>query len=265
MNPINTNQLTITQAAAQGEHGRKARSLLLAATLVALGMMFAPYLLAFFFGGRVGMAMYQINTVLLYPLRLFITFVHESGHALAALLTGNQVASLAVSPNGEGVTMTTQNFFSAWVIDSAGYLGTALFGAAMLQVGRLRKLQAPGRTALYFASAALTIITLLWGWHDPFTMLVGFGLAGTCFALGRFLRPAAANFAAAFIAVQCGLNAISDIGILLSLTTGGEMKNDAGNMAKMYALPATLWGALWAITALVILCVGLRSYWKATK
>ena len=265
MNPINSNPLTITQAATQGDHGRRARNLLLAATLVTLGMMLAPYLLALCFGGRVGMTMYQINAVLLYPLRLFITFVHESGHALAALLTGNQVASLAVSPNGEGVTMTTQNFFSAWVIDSAGYLGTAVFGAAMLQVGRLKKLQAPGRAALYFASATLALLTLLWGWHDLFTLLVGFGLAAACFAMARFLRPAAANFAAAFIAVQCSLNAVSDIRILLSLTTTGSMENDAGNMAKMYGLPATLWGILWAGAALVILFVGLRSYWRATK
>ncbi len=263
----NENPLTLinTTDAGRGEHGRKARNLLLGATLAALALMFAPFVLGYVFGANVGLTMYRINTVLLYPLRLFITFVHESGHALAALLTGNHVASLAIKPNGEGVTMATQNFLSAWVIDSAGYLGTAIFGAVMLQVGRLRKLQAPGRTALYFASAALALITLLWGWHDPFTLAVGFGLSAACFALARFLSPAAANFAAAFIAVQCSLNAISDIGILLSLTTGGEMQNDAGNMAKTYALPATLWGAIWAATALIVLVIGLRSYWRATK
>ena len=262
---MNENSLTIKPDTKTAGHGRKARNLLLAATLVALAMLFAPYLLASAFGANVGLTAYRINGILLYPLRLFITFVHESGHAVAALVTGNQVRSLAVSPNGEGVTMATQNLLSAWMIDSAGYLGTAIFGAAMLQVGRLRKVQNPGRAALYFASGALLGVTLLWGWHDLFTLAVGFGLSGVCFALARFLSPAAANFAAAFLAVQCGLNAISDIGILLSLTTGGEMQNDAGNMAKTYGLPATLWGALWAITALVVLCIGLRSYWKATK
>ena len=265
-NPLTlTNNTLAVNAAARGEHGRRARNMLLAATLVALGLMFAPFVLALLFGQNAGLIMREINAVLLYPLRLFITFVHESGHALAALLTGNHVASLRVMPNGEGVTMATQNLLSAWIIDSAGYLGTAIFGAVMLQVGRLRKLQAPGRAALYFASAALLIITLLWGWHDLFTLAVGFGMAGLCFALARFLSPAAANFAAAFLAVQCSLNAISDIGILLSLTTGGEMQNDAGNMAKTYALPATLWAALWATAALIVLCVGLRSYWRATK
>src|SRR3989442_3512458 len=29
-----------------------------------------------------------------YPFRLFVTFIHEGGHALAALLTGNSVRSL---------------------------------------------------------------------------------------------------------------------------------------------------------------------------
>ena len=261
----NENSLTLQNSSARGEHGRRARNLLLAASLVALGMMFAPFLLGFLFGANAALMMRQVNQIALYPLRLFITFVHESGHAMAALLTGNRVVSLQIMPNGEGVTMASQNVVSAWIIDSAGYVGTAIFGAIMLQVGRLRKLQAPGKTALYFAAAALLAITLLWGWHDPFTLAVGFGLAGTCFALARFLPSAAANFAAAFLAIQCGLNSLSDIGILLSLTTGGEMQNDAGNMAKTYLLPATLWAALWAISALLILAVGLRSYWRATK
>ena len=260
------NPLTLQNvSAANRDAGRRARNLLFAATLAALGLMFAPYLLGFLFGGNAALTMYRVNQVLLYPLRLFITFVHESGHALAALLTGNQVASLRVMPNGEGVTMATQNVATAWLIDSAGYLGAAVFGAIMLQVGRLRRLQSPGKAALNFAAVALLGITLLWGWRDLFTLIVGFGLAGMCFAMARFLKPAAANFAAAFLAIQCSLNSLSDIGILLSLTTGGEMQNDAGNMAKTYLLPATLWAVLWAAAALIVLAVGLCSYWRATK
>ncbi len=33
--------------------------------------------------------------VLTYPFRIFVTFIHEGGHAIAALLTGNSVGSRA--------------------------------------------------------------------------------------------------------------------------------------------------------------------------
>jgi len=40
--------------------------------------------------------------VLSYPFRIFVTFIHEGGHALAALVTGNSVQSLSVAMNGSG-------------------------------------------------------------------------------------------------------------------------------------------------------------------
>ena len=46
--------------------------------------------------------------VLTYPFRLFVTFIHEGGHALAALVTGNSVESLSIATNASGETYTTQ-------------------------------------------------------------------------------------------------------------------------------------------------------------
>src|SRR5438105_7970958 len=72
-------------------------------------------------------------SVLSYPFTLFVTFIHEGGHALAALLTGNSVQSLSVSTNGTGETYTTQGgTFSQMFVSSAGYLGAMAFGAVLL-------------------------------------------------------------------------------------------------------------------------------------
>src|SRR3954452_21654484 len=68
--------------------------------------------------------------VLTYPFRIFVTFIHEGGHALAALLTGNSVSSLTIAMNGNGETYTTHGgLFSQMLISSAGYLGAMSFGA----------------------------------------------------------------------------------------------------------------------------------------
>src|SRR5205814_9881083 len=62
--------------------------------------------------------------ILSYPFRIFVTFIHEAGHAIAALLTGNSVQSLSVAMTGSGETYTTQGgVMSQMIGSSAGYVG----------------------------------------------------------------------------------------------------------------------------------------------
>src|ERR1051326_153285 len=70
---------------------------------------------------------------LTYPFRIFVTFIHEGGHALAALLTGNSVAGLSVAMNASSETYHTQGgVMSQMFVSSAGYLGAMAFGALLL-------------------------------------------------------------------------------------------------------------------------------------
>src|SRR5512138_2080710 len=70
--------------------------------------------------------------VVLYPLRLFVTLVHEGAHALATVLTGGSVDSITIWPSGSGLTMSVGG--SPVLVLMAGYLGTALAGAGCLWV-----------------------------------------------------------------------------------------------------------------------------------
>lgn len=230
---------------------RDTRRALLLATVITMALWFVPY-----------------SNILLYPLRLFITFIHESGHAVASMLAGGSVVSLTVFPNGEGVTYTRDNPLMAWLTISGGYLGTAVFGALMLQVGRITRWQNAGRAALYAVSGFVLLATLFWA-HNPFissglfTLLVGVILAAGLFALARFTSAKVADFAASFLAVQCGLNALGDLRILFELTTTRGGDNDAVFMAQHYLLPPVFWAVLWAGMAVVILGASLWGYLRA--
>ena len=99
----------------------QARTLLFAA-LLTIALWFIPY-----------------ANIVTYPFRLFVTFIHEGGHAIASLLTGNAVRSLTVAPNASGLTetyMTNAGLFTQTVISSAGYIGAMLFGALLLVLVR---------------------------------------------------------------------------------------------------------------------------------
>src|SRR6266849_3076592 len=136
-----------------------------------------------------------------YPFRLFVTFIHEGGHAVAALLTGNSVQSLSVAMNASGETYTTQGgLFSQMFIASAGYLGSMAFGALLLVL--IRKAIA---ARVVLAGSALLVfgLTLIFGLIKPivaggalsgipFTLVVGVLLSVGLFAVARFASPAVA-------------------------------------------------------------------------
>src|SRR5215203_1307600 len=90
--------------------------LLIIATLVTVALWFIPY-----------------ADYLVYPIRLFVTFIHESSHALIAVLTGGSVQSLTIATDGSGeVYSASSNMVGELLTSSAGYLGTTAFGVLML-------------------------------------------------------------------------------------------------------------------------------------
>ena len=75
-----------------------------------------------------------------------------------------------------------------------------------------------------------------------------------------------ARFALSFLAVQCMLNALSDLRWLFWLSVSGSERTDAQNMAvATYGIvPAVVWSILWAVIAFVILIGALRLYYVTT-
>src|ERR1041385_6621890 len=109
---------------------------------------------------------------LTYPFRIFVTFIHEGGHALAALLTGNSVSSLSVALNASGETYTTSGgLISEVFISSAGYLGAMAFGALLLIL--IRKAVA-ARIVLLGSAIYVFTLTMIFGLIKPLFWLSGF-------------------------------------------------------------------------------------------
>src|SRR3954467_5103644 len=123
--------------------------------------------------------------ILTYPFRIFVTFIHEGGHAIAALLTGNSVSSMSVSPNASGETYTTYGgLFSEVLISSAGYIGAMSFGALLLVLIR-KTIQA--RIVLLASGLFIFALTMIFGFIKPLWSFSG--LAGIPFTVlaGLFL------------------------------------------------------------------------------
>jgi Peptidase M50B-like len=209
--------------------------------------------------------------ILNYPFRLFVTFIHEGGHAIAAVLTGNSVQSLSVAMNASGETYTTQGgVFSQMFIASAGYLGSMAFGALLLILIRR---SVASRIVLAGSSVLVLALTLIFGlfkplvaggaWSGiPFTLITGVMLAVGLFAVARFATARVAAFFVSFLAVQCLLNALLDLKTVFFLSSpfAATVPTDAVNMANATGLPAIFWTILWIAVAFGMLWFVMRLY-----
>jgi len=211
--------------------------------------------------------------VLSYPFRIFVTFIHEGGHAIAALVTGNSVQSLSVAMNGSGETYTTQGgLFSQMLVSSAGYIGAMTYGALLLVLIRrsvAARLVLVGSAAVVFALTTIfgvikPIMAGTWGSLGglPFTLLAGVLISAGLFAVARFASARVATFLVSFLAVQCVLNALLDLKTVFFLSSpfATTVPTDALNMANATGVPAIVWSIVWISLSILILAVTVRQY-----
>lgn len=209
--------------------------------------------------------------VLTYPFRIFVTFIHEGGHAIAALLTGNTVDYLNVAPNASGETYSTHGgLLSQIFISSAGYLGAMGFGALLLVL--IRKAIA-ARIVLLSSAVLIFGLTMIYGLFKPlysfnglsgipFTLAAGIVIAAGLVLIARFASARVATFFVSFLAVQCVLNALFDLKTVFFLASpfAPAVPTDAVNMARVTGIPAILWAGVWIVLALGILWLVMRLY-----
>ncbi len=189
---------------------------------------------------------------ILYPFRLFVTFVHESGHGLAALITGGEFNRFIVSPDGSGMALTSGG--ARALILPAGYLGAALFGALLFYVANT--LPFP-RTISVVLAVGLAAITLLFTPLASTAWLIGLGSALALGALGRLAQRSVNLLVLNILAILTGLNAVLDLVGLVTFPGAamGDIVNDAAAFSRevMPLIPGVVWAILWALVAVAML------------
>jgi hypothetical protein len=188
----------------------------------------------------------------MYPLRLFVTFVHESAHGLAAILSGGEFRTLTVMADGSGVATTAGG--SRALILPAGYLGAALFGAGLfVAANRVRRV----RIVSAALAALLVGLTILYTPLFSTGFLVGLGFAAVLGLLAWKASEDVNRLVLMALAVVVGLNAVLDLTTLVSNSgiAMGAVRNDAAAFsAEVFSLiPGAVWALCWAGLAIALL------------
>ncbi len=198
--------------------------------------------------------------LVLYPLTLFNTHVHELCHAIAALLTGGVPEHILVSADGSGVTPVRGGLML--VVASAGYVGSAVVGGAIIAFSRDEKSSRRVLGTLGWVLAS-SLVLLVRG--DVVGFVWGVIWASLCILGAKFSRGDASVFVARFLGLQLGLTALQALAVLLNLSVSTEAMSDAKILQGQTLVPAIVWALGWATCAVVALGLGLRSAWRGRE
>jgi hypothetical protein len=195
------------------------------------------------------------NTWPLYPFKLLVVLMHESGHAAATLLVGGSVDRIAVDPNQGGVTFSrySPSLLREIVISSAGYVGSTVSGCVLLWVAARAK---EGRWPLIALAGWCGLVTVLYV-RDGFTLVFVGGCALALGLVARFGPAWLRRGLLVFLAVFSCSYALYDIRDDLFHLAGSGI-SDADALARATFIPAIVWAVAWGALSLLLVALTLR-------
>lgn len=217
--------------------GSRADGGILLASLLALALSFFPW-----------------GTYFLYPFKLFTTWVHECGHAVAAtlmgFLVGGGVDRLTIHYDTSGLAHYALGSSSRLIralVASSGYMGASLVGCLLLWAART---SVPARWVFWSLGAMMVLSVLFWVrnfFGVVAVLLMAASLIGISGGLsggysGR-INTKWLQFGLQFLAVQTALQALFDIRVLFGLSS--STASDAKTLEEVFFLPAPVWALTW--------------------
>jgi hypothetical protein len=188
---------------------------------------------------------------LAYPFRLLSTFVHELSHGAAAIATGGDFDRFVVNPDLSGLAWSAGG--TRWIVASAGYVGSALFGTLLLMLGRVL----PARTLLFALGLALALLCVFFV-RNAFGAVTGLALAAALMLASVYVRGLWSEGLLLVLALQLLLDGFSSMIDLFWLSAHGRTHTDAHTLAQLSGLPAPAWAVIWGVVSAVLSLAALR-------
>jgi hypothetical protein len=190
-------------------------------------------------------------TLAIYPLKIFVVFMHELSHATAGVLTGGHVDRITLNAQQGGATYVSGG--NGFLMLSAGYLGSLLWGLILLLAANARPRTA--RAVLAALACVILIATVALvrsAFGFGFGLLFGFALL----IASRRLRPGGVVATLTVLGMTSALYALLDIRDDILMRPG--LPSDAHMLAQATGIPTLVWGFLWGAIAIAACWTILR-------
>lgn len=183
------------------------------------------------------------NTPFVYPIKVFVVFLHEISHGMAAVATGGSIQRITLSPYLGGACYCPGG--NALITLSSGYLGSLAWGGLILEAGRRAGRRADRVVAgLGGGTIVLTVLFVRGAFGVGFGLLFGLGLI----LAARRLAPERNRIVLDALGLTSALYAILDI--KSDVLDRPHLRSDAYMLAELTGIPTLAWGILWIAAAL---------------
>jgi hypothetical protein len=199
----------------------------------------------------------NINTgrYVLYPFRIFSTWIHEMCHGMAAILSGGGIRRLKIYNDGSGMAWTTGGHLG--FVASAGYPGTSVVGCLLLLFRRTTLGPTIGTIGLGVALvlSCIFLVRNLFGG----LFLTGEGLV--LIGCGWLLPATLLDHLFAFLAAVICLNSVQNIDYLFGASqgyvNGAVLNTDAHTVAENWGGDYRMWAWIWFSLSIFLFLVGI--------
>lgn len=196
------------------------------------------------------------DTVIIFPLKIFVVLLHEVSHGAAAVATGGTVERILLDVHQGGAAYTRGG--NGFIILSAGYLGSLLWGALFILLAFNRRLKPRWILAVVGASVLLLTLFLV---RSLFGFVFGILFAAGLMAGARYLSQGVNRALLLGLGLTSALYAVLDI--KSDILDRPNLSSDAAMLAEMTGVPTAVWGFLWIGIALLV-CAWLLK-WVARR
>lgn len=181
-------------------------------------------------------------TPVVYPLKIFVVLLHETGHALALWATGGEVERITLNALQGGATYGRGGV--PLITLSAGYLGSLGLGALIVMGAHSRRVKP--RTMLGILGGVVMALTFLFI-RSGFGIAFGLGFGAAAILASRYLAPAWNRGVLFVLGLTSVLYAILDI--KSDILDRPQLRSDAAMLAEITGVPTQVWGLIWIVAA----------------
>jgi hypothetical protein len=185
----------------------------------------------------------------LAPLKILVVLFHELSHALMTVFTGGTVVSLELNSNQGGMVLSRGG--NRFLILSAGYLGSLLFGCVLFLLAR-----GSNRDCWWTGLLAmLLLVTAIWFARNTFALVFSIGAAAVLGATARWGGVWVNDLVLKIVGMASMLYAPADI--ISDTLLRSHLRSDARMLAEEFGGFTQFWGVLWLLISVAVIIATL--------
>jgi hypothetical protein len=196
------------------------------------------------------------DTFFIYPIKIFVVMLHEISHGLMAELLGGDIIKIEINSMIGGSCTSTRapGFMPSFLIASAGYLGSLIWGAIIFLIATHTDYDRYLSAFIGLGSLIITYFVIQSG--EFFGIIFCASFSVFMLVSARYLPLTFHDYFLKFIGLTSCLYVVLDIKSDLITRTG--IGSDADQIAQMTGIPSILIGIIWIVMAIVIVYYMLK-------